>query len=166
MKANTNNKLFPTPHHNHAACIRTAINEVEKYCHKQDVRLTKLRRRVLELIWSSHRPIGAYDLLEQLGPSRRKAAPPTVYRSLNFLLEHKLIHRISSLNAFIGCSLPGQNHDALFFICNQCGEAAEMIDPKIKRVLVQDAKHLGFNIQRQTIEIAGICNRCITGSNK
>lgn len=166
MKVKASSKRFPSPQHNHAVCVNTAMSEAKKYCHKEGVRLTDLRRRVLELVWSSHRPVGAYDLLEQLGPSRRKAAPPTVYRSLEFLLEHKLIHRIASLNAFIGCSQPGQDHDAQFFICNQCGEAAELVDPKIKQALIQDAKHLGFNIQQQTIEIAGLCNRCSKGNKK
>jgi len=152
---------FTTPQHNHAACIHAAISEAEEYCSKTGVRLTELRRRVLELIWGSHRPVGAYDLLEQLKPSGRRAAPPTVYRCLDFLLANKLIHRIDSLNAFIGCSQPGHAHDAQFFICNRCGEAAELADPQIERALTKDAKHLGFDIQRQTVEITGLCKRCI-----
>ncbi|MEN8177705.1 MAG: Fur family transcriptional regulator [Pseudomonadota bacterium] len=160
MRAKKAINRFPTPRHNHTACVNAAIHEAEDYCNKTGVRLTELRRKVLELVWNSHRPVGAYDLLEQLAPSGRKAAPPTVYRSLDFLLEHKLIHRIDSLNAFIGCSQPGHEHDAQFFICKQCGEAAELIDPKIERTLVKDAKQLGFNIEKQTIEVTGLCNRC------
>jgi Fur family zinc uptake transcriptional regulator len=152
---------FPTPQHDHAACIHAAISEAEDYCSKTGVRLTQLRRRVLELVWRSHRPVGAYDLLEQLRPKSRRAAPPTVYRSLDFLLANKLIHRIDSLNAFIGCNQPGHDHDAQFFICNRCGEAAELIDPQVEQALTQDARHLGFDIQRQTIEITGLCKRCI-----
>ncbi|MDJ0808210.1 MAG: Fur family transcriptional regulator [Gammaproteobacteria bacterium] len=157
---------FPTPRHNHATCVNTAMHQAEDYCNRTGVRLTQLRRRVLELVWSSHRPVGAYDLLEQLEPKGRKAAPPTVYRSLDFLLEHKLIHRIDSLNAFIGCNQPGHEHDAQFFICKACGEAAELIDPKVERALVKDANQLGFNIEKQTVEIAGLCNRCHQGRKK
>jgi Fur family zinc uptake transcriptional regulator len=152
---------FPTPQHNHAACVNAALSEAETYCRKQGLRLTQLRRRVLELVWHSHRPVGAYELLEQLEPANRRPAPPTVYRSLDFLLRHKLIHRIDSLNAFIGCNRPGHTHDAQFFICNQCGEAAELIDPKIERAVSRDAERLGFDIEKQTVEISGICRRCL-----
>ena len=157
---------FPTPRHNHSVCVNSAMHAAEDYCRQAGVRLTELRRRVLELVWNSHRPVGAYELLEQLAPEGRKAAPPTVYRSLDFLLEHKLIHRIDSLNAYIGCTHPGHTHDAQFFICSECGEAAELIDSKIEQALDQDARQLGFNIEKQTIEIAGICRRCNKGRKK
>ena len=35
------------------------------------------------------------------------AAPPTVYRALDFLLEHGFIHKLASINAFVGCHHPG-----------------------------------------------------------
>ena len=53
----------------------------------------------------------------------RRAAPPTVYRALDFLLENGLVHRISSLNAFVGCSLPGKPHAGQFLLCSGCGAA-------------------------------------------
>ena len=55
--------------------------------------VTALRRRVLTLVWDSHKPIGAYDILDKLGGEGKAAAPPTVYRALDFLLDHGLIHR-------------------------------------------------------------------------
>jgi Fur family zinc uptake transcriptional regulator len=77
-------------------------------CAQKGLRLTALRRRVLELVWQSHKPLGAYDILAVLSEQDgRRAAPPTVYRALDFLLENGLVHRISSLNAFVGCDAPG-----------------------------------------------------------
>ncbi len=160
MKVKRPVNTFTSPHHDHAACVHAAIREAEAYCHQAGVRLTELRRRVLELVWNSHRPVGAYELLDRLTPEGRKAAPPTVYRALDFLMEHGLIHRIDSLNAFIGCSQPGHHRDAQFFICKGCGEAAEMLDPKIDRALSREAEQLGFDIEKRTIEVAGLCNRC------
>lgn len=160
MSAGNSTLTFPAPNHNHAVCINSALSEAESYCRNAGLRLTELRRKVLRLIWHSHRPVGAYELLEQLTPVDRRPAPPTVYRSLDFLLEHKLIHRIDSLNAFIGCSRPGHTHEAQFFICIHCGEAVELTDPKIERALSRDAERLGFDIQKQTVEIAGICPLC------
>ena len=64
-------------------------------------RLTPVRRRVLELILMSDQPTGAYALLAALQRGRCKLGPPTVYRALEFLLAHRLIHKIETASAFI-----------------------------------------------------------------
>jgi Fur family zinc uptake transcriptional regulator len=73
-------------------------------CARQGGRMTPQRRDVLGLILQAEAPVGAYDLLEQLRVSDRRPAPPTVYRALDFLLEHGLIHRIERLSAFVSCT--------------------------------------------------------------
>ncbi|MES9902628.1 MAG: Fur family transcriptional regulator, partial [Sedimenticola sp.] len=142
------------------SCVSTALADAEAYCNAHNLRLTDLRREVLELVWADHRPVGAYTLLEQISGNGRKAAPPTIYRSLDFLLEHGLIHRIASLNAYIGCNHPGREHSARFFICDHCGETAEVGDPLVDDAISRDARRLGFQVSRQTIEVAGICAEC------
>jgi Fur family transcriptional regulator, zinc uptake regulator len=154
------NTLFPNRRHDHAACSKQAIRRAENYCRQKGLRLTPLRRRVLELVWADHQPVGAYNILERLVGEGRKAAPPTVYRSLDFLLQHGMIHRIASLNAYVGCNHPGSTHEAQFFICDDCGQAAEIGDSSVESAIARDAKKLGFNISRQTIEVAGTCARC------
>jgi Fur family transcriptional regulator, zinc uptake regulator len=153
-------KHFPDRRHDHTVCRQQALHQAENYCHRHGLRLTTLRRRVLELVWADHQPVGAYDLLEKLVSEGRKAAPPTVYRSLDFLMQHGLIHRIASLNAYVGCSHPGRDHAAQFFICDGCGQAAEIGDPSIDSAIARDAKALGFSVDRQTIEVSGTCARC------
>lgn len=155
---------FPDQQHDHSACLEHALQEAERHCSEQGLRLTELRRRVLELVWANHQPVGAYALLEALVSEGRKAAPPTVYRSLDFLLQHGLIHRIASLNAYVGCNHPGDLHEAQFFICDGCGQAAEIGDPTIKSAIARDAKRLGFHIASQTIEVKGICAHCRKGA--
>ena len=98
-------------------------------CAERGVRLTALRSLVLELILQSHQPVGAYELLDILKNERRNAQPPTVYRALNFLLDLGLIHRIESLNAYVGCDAPHTNHYAQFLICNGFGAAASAAAP-------------------------------------
>jgi Fur family zinc uptake transcriptional regulator len=151
---------FPDQRHDHSFCRNQALSQAEQHCRERGLRLTELRRRVLELVWASHQPVGAYALLETLVNEGRKAAPPTVYRSLDFLLQNGLIHRIASLNAYVGCSHPGDRHEAQFFICDGCGQAAEIGDPTIKSAVARDAKRLGFNISTQTIEVTGTCAHC------
>ena len=151
---------FPVPLHDHHACIRGALESAEAECRRQGARLTPIRRRVLELVWNSHQPVGAYALLDTLAREGWSAAPPTVYRALEFLQGHGLVHRIALLNAFIGCSRPGQPHAGKFLLCAGCGAAAEMEDEDIDRAVVAAAGRLGFTVSRQTIEVEGLCPTC------
>ena len=150
--------------HNHdqRLCIVDALDRAADLCAGRGARLTSIRRRVLELIWSSHRPIGAYSLLEVLKQERANAAPPTIYRALEFLLEQGLIHRIESQNAYIGCPNPDpdQQHKGMFLICTDCGNAVELEETKIDRLLRNSASNQGFVIESRTVEAAGLCPEC------
>ncbi|WP_437879969.1 zinc uptake transcriptional repressor Zur [Pseudomonas sp. LRF_L74] len=151
--------------HDHAHCVSSALAEAEAICAQQGVRLTALRKRVLELVWQSHKPLGAYDILGVLSDEDgRRAAPPTVYRALDFLLENGLVHRIASLNAFIGCNHPEHAHQGQFLICKGCNTAIELEKPAISEAIVASARDVGFAVESQTVEIVGLCASCRTAA--
>jgi Fur family zinc uptake transcriptional regulator len=151
---------FPGTAHDHARCVSDALAQAVSLCERRGARLTELRRRVLELVWESHAPVGAYEILERLGLERRRAAPPTVYRALDFLSREGLIHRIDSLNAFVGCVEPGSAHRAFFLICRRCRDAVELRDQALEGSLERVATSAGFAVERATVELAGACARC------
>jgi len=155
-----NDKAFADSDHDHRSCVATALQTATEVCRRDGARLTDLRRRVLELVWSSHRPLGAYNILQALQADGRSAAPPTVYRALEFLAGHGLVHRIASLNAFVGCSDPRARHPGQFLICRQCDSALEMNDPAISDVICNSAARLDFQVDEQTIEVIGVCPNC------
>jgi Fur family transcriptional regulator, zinc uptake regulator len=146
--------------HDHAACVDEALDRAAALCEQRGARLTDLRRQVLELVWRGHAPVGAYEILGAMQDGQRGAAPPTVYRALEFLMEQGLVHRIESLNAYVGCSRPERAHVSQFLICKQCGCAAELDDKSIADSVLRRAKQLGFTIERQTIEVRGLCPSC------
>jgi Fur family zinc uptake transcriptional regulator len=149
--------------HDHAACVDEALETAETLCVERGARLTPLRRRVLELVWSSHRPVGAYDILGRLDSGARKPAPPTVYRALDFLIEHGLVHRIESMNAYLGCNHPEQSHTGQFLICRECGNVTEMDDDDVRQTLRRRAAEKGFEVRSQTVELVGLCANCKAG---
>lgn len=159
-------RSFTPARHDHRRCVSAALRKADASCGASGKRLTPLRRRVLELVWGSHTPVKAYDLLAALGKERNQAAPPTVYRALDFLLEAGLVHRIASLNAFVGCGEPGLGHSGQFLICTACGTVAELDEPALTRSIAASAERLGFEVRRETIEIAGLCADCRRGSGK
>lgn len=147
--------------HDHTHCIADALTRADALCGERGARLTALRRRVLELVWSSHRPRGAYAILEDLSQQDGKAAAPlTVYRALEFLVEQGLVHRIESLNAYVGCAAPGDVHSGQFLVCEACGDAAEIDDPGVGAAIIAAAAERGFRVQRPTVEVRGLCKSC------
>ncbi len=145
--------------HDHDVCIAEAMAKAEKVCQQRGQRFTTLRRRVFELVWVYHRPMGAYEVLELLQRDGR-AAPPTVYRALDFLLEIGLVHRIASLNAYVGCIQPHQPHEGQFFICEACKSYAELDDSAINAAIADSAAAHGFSVRQHTVEVMGLCPSC------
>lgn len=151
---------FKGRRHQHERCIEEALDVAERLCRHRGSRLTALRRRVLELVWQSHAPVKAYDVLEALRAERAGAAPPTVYRALDFLRDEGLIHRLESLNAYVGCPAPGEGHSSQFLICRECRGVAELDDDDVLVGLRRDAEALGFRMLSTTIEVEGLCRHC------
>ena len=131
----------------------------EALCNKSGQRLTALRRKVLELVWQSHRPAKAYDILDNISDVA-SAKPPTVYRALEFLLKNGLIHKLNSLNAYVGCSHPEAHHECYFLVCSSCGDIKECCDAKLARAIATTAKKNRFHPAHTTLEIAGECQEC------
>ncbi len=152
-------RFLPDPH-DHRDCVAAALEDARTVCIERGARLTPVRQRVLEIIWQGHRPLGAYAILEVLSAEGHSPAPPTVYRALEFLLSHGLVHRLSSLNAFVGCSRPGHRGAGQFLLCTECGTAAELNDPDIERAIERSAEAAGFASNDHTVEISGLCPHC------
>jgi len=152
---------FPDHGHDHDRCVEEAFDRAEKICKSKGLRWTDLRRSVLEIIWQSHRPIGAYDILDRLKERGRRAAPMTVYRTLDFLMENQLVHRLTSQNAYIGCDHPEEPHRGQFLICRTCGVVGELSDARIVAAIKKTAASNGFSVEAPVVEVTGLCRDCI-----
>ena len=153
-----NAKLRVTPQQ-----VEIALARAQRICTLRGARLTPMRRRVLELILQADQPPKAYALLAELEQERGRLGPSTVYRALDFLLAHKLIHRVETSNAFVACGDAEHSHQSQFVICEDCGETEEIQDDKIVASLRRLGERRGFAIERQVIEARGLCPACRTG---
>ncbi|WP_374358837.1 transcriptional repressor [Thermomonas sp.] len=148
-------------HHVHDAA--GFVTAVERACSERGLRLTDIRARVLGLVADAGKPIKAYDLLDKVreGEGAGAAAPPTVYRALDFLLANGFIHKLESVNAFVACHHPNAaQHSAPFLICDGCHKAVELEDEHVVATLDAQARALGFSPQTQTLEVHGLCAEC------
>src|SRR5512146_746379 len=141
--------------HHHAHNAKGFVREVSAACEQRGLRLTEIRLQVLELIAASENPVKAYDLLDRLTDDRSNAAPPTVYRALDFLLENGFIHKLESINAYASCHHPGVAHHVPFLICDECEAETEICDVRVAKLLGEQAWELGFRARAQTLEVHG-----------
>ena len=153
--------IFLAPDHDHARCAADAITHAEAVCAERAEQLTAPRRQVLEVLAESHKPIGAYEIIDLIARKKARPAPITVYRALEFLMTHGLVHRIESRNAYLACT---HNHASgalvAFLICATCGAVGEASTAAMAQVLSAEAKKAGFQPEMSVIEITGTCSHC------
>ena len=146
--------------HDHAHCQSDALARAEALAAVRGVRLTPVRRRVLEILLEAHKAMGAYDVLNRLAAEGFGNQPPVAYRALEFLEDQGFAHRIRRLNAFAACMHPGEAHAPAFLICQSCNMVAEAPATPVMAALTQAAKTSGFAIERANIEAVGLCSTC------
>ncbi len=146
--------------HNHERCVEHALSSVEARCADKGLRLTPVRRKVLELLLQEHRALGAYAILDLLREAGFGSQPPVAYRALDFLSEHGFVHKIERLNAFVACAHPGESHSPAFMICRLCDAVAEAQSTPAKGVLGEAARAAGFQIEKTVVEAEGVCPAC------
>ena len=147
--------------HDHKACVTQALATAEARCATEGLRLTPVRRKVLELLLQEHRALGAYAILDHLREAGFGSQPPVAYRALDFLSEHGFVHKIERLNAFIACTHPDTRHAPAFMICRLCNAVAEARSMSAKGAFGDAARAAGFQIERTVVEAEGICPACM-----
>lgn len=138
---------------------KNALATAERVCAREGLRLTPTRRRVLQLIWAAGKPAKAYELLEKLGAGA-SGKPPVVYRALDFLLAAGLVHRVSVLNAYVGCNHPLKHASCHLLVCSECGDARECCAGALESAVNSTVRDNSFELDRTVIEISGRCARC------
>ncbi|NOQ65013.1 MAG: transcriptional repressor [Methyloprofundus sp.] len=159
MTDKIDNKLVQGKH-NHHRCIDHALQVAEQVCLKKKLRLTKIRRQVLQLICENHKAVGAYELLDLFREFDPNAKPVTIYRSLDFLMDIGLVHKIESQNAFIACLQAEKQHKSVILICGQCKNAFEIDATAVYENLFALSKQAQFEPQYLTLELHGLCVNC------
>src|SRR5271166_2985763 len=160
-RMNLTRPTFPAPDHDHDRCAADALHHAERVCETRAQKFTPIRRQVLQALLSSHRPLGAYEVIDELAKSMPRPAPIMVYRALDFLMANGLVHRIESRNAFLACA---HDHDTAamvaFLICERCGSVGEIPAAPVAQSLNAAARASGFVPKLSVVEIAGTCAHC------
>ncbi len=122
---------------------------------------TGMREAVFAELAQHERPASAYDIAENLSVSRgKRVAPNSVYRILDLFVANNLALRVESANAYLANTPPGCQHDCIFLVCDECGEATHIDDDHVSKRVRASVAERGFVIRRPIIELRGICAHC------
>jgi len=146
--------------HDHHACASQVLARADARARAEGLRLTAVRRRVLEILASGHRALGAYEVLDQLALDGGKRQPPVAYRALDYLVKHGFAHRIQALNAFAACTEATPDHIPAFFICDTCQSVAETPVRAVGQAMEDAAGRIGFAMEAMNLEAVGQCPAC------
>jgi len=135
------------------------LSRAEELCIAHGGNLTPLRRKLLAYLLEADRPVKAYDLLTRLQRDQ-SAKPPTAYRTLDFLREMGLVHKMECMQAFVACQHWGRGHAPIFLICDSCQHVDELeVSDSLQRLL-QGARAVTFLVREAVLELRGVCGQC------
>ncbi|MDE2445493.1 MAG: transcriptional repressor [Alphaproteobacteria bacterium] len=147
--------------HNHETCKADLIDRAEKLCSSRGTKLTNQRRIVLQRIAESHNAVGAYEIIERMASMGARPAPITIYRALDFLLDHDLVHRVESRNAYIACTCNHATSQPILLVCAECGLVNEVYAPSAALAVQATTTALRFTAKKIVLEVTGICADCV-----
>lgn len=122
---------------------------------------TGMREAVFAELAQHERPASAYDIADNLSRNRgRRVAPNSVYRILDLFVTNNLALRVESANAYLANSHPGCEHDCIFLVCDECGDATHVDNDEVARTIREIAQAEGFKPEHPVIEVRGLCKGC------
>jgi Fur family zinc uptake transcriptional regulator len=123
----------------------------------KSVRLTPLRKKVLDIISQSHKALKAYDILEILRKEGFNDKPPTIYRALDFLIENAAVYKLNIINSYCA-SFNKKDGIFCFLICEKCFEVEQYQNPNLNEEITKIIKNK--TIKNIALEITHICKNC------
>ena len=147
--------------------IAYKMERFETICQQRKQRVTPLRRNVLSTILKTPNRLKAYDIIAILSTPSKKVKPPVVYRTLDFLIEQRFVHRIESDNSYAERENPEQpGHHCMLAVCQSCGHVKEFSDNSLSRIIQLNVHNVGYKMSAGTLEVAGTCPNCIKKQTK
>jgi len=130
-------------------------------CHKFKHTLTPQRMTVIDGLLEQPGPISAYELQEYLSENGKNLNIATIYRILDFWGRLSLVHRINSINKFVSCSAPNEQHTHILNYCLNCEAILESCHEKMGVDIAGGAEYLGLTFANNIhLEIPVICATC------
>jgi Fe2+ or Zn2+ uptake regulation protein len=138
--------------------LKTIIRQLQG----RGVRMTRVRKEVLEMVMAAGRPVGAFQVLEQLHRHNVLVNKTTVYRELAFLVGEGVLRQVHTKQKAVlyePADRPHHHH----LICTTCGSMEGVRLPEMEqrlRKLEESVQLTGFAVKEHALEFYGTCGNC------
>ncbi|WP_413438003.1 Fur family transcriptional regulator [Sulfuriferula sp. GW1] len=121
-------------------------------------RITSVRARVLTVLLGAERALTHQEIAQRLDP-QGVVDRVTLYRTLEWLVDNKLAHRVSGGDRAWRFNASGgaETHEHAHFTCTQCDQVY-CLDEITTAFAIQLPK--GFQSRHIELSIKGVCNAC------
>lgn len=131
-------------------------------------RQTKPRRLVLEALEAATRPLSPYELADAIREGGEKSDVVSIYRIMQTLEEHGLVHRMVGSGKFRKCHLAPEadctrhqhQHCHHNLVCRACGRIDEVHCPGMDLLEQALSAQSPFLIEGHVLEFTGLCGDC------
>ena len=139
----------------HAAIARRLGHDRQRY--------TAGRRRLVEALDGSHRPLTAAEVFDQAALAQSSA-----YRNLSVLEACGVVHRVSGADDFARFELAEDltDHHHHHLICTSCGSVADVtvadeLEVAVRAAMDDVAATTGFTPDHHRLDLLGRCASCL-----
>lgn len=134
-----------------------------EYLQSRGKRITSQRRALVDHIFERHDHFDAEELIENISRDDRenRISRPTVYRTLNELVEAGLLRRFNLRGRAVyehDYGYPAHDH----LHCTMCDELIEFQTDELPQLREAVAREHGFRVTGHRLIITGICRECST----
>ncbi|HVT30675.1 MAG TPA: transcriptional repressor [Lacipirellulaceae bacterium] len=133
----------------------------EEYLQSRGKRTTQQRRALVEYIFERHDHFDADELIDSLGRRElgEKISRPTIYRTLNELVEAGLLRKMTLGNRAVYEHDYGYpQHDHLY--CQICDKLIEFSSVELQNIRDAVAREHDFRVTGHRLIITGVCHEC------
>jgi len=136
------------------------IDQFIKYLRDNGYLVTRQRRRIAEIIFSTAGHLSVEDIQNLLRQKKISASIASIYRTLDVLIKSGLVvqHRFGKRFKRFEAVREDKHHDHL--ICVRCGRVLEFKNDSIENLQLEVAREHGFTITNHKLDIYGYCNKC------
>lgn len=139
--------------------MKDAVN-FRELCKQNGLAVTHQRQVVFESLTplSGHHhpsPEEVYERVKKLIPAISQA---TVYKTLHTFVEHGILRELSPHHGSLRVEINTEAHHHL--ICTKCKSVMDIEEEAVDPVTVRKRLPKGFRVERVTVEIQGLCEKC------
>lgn len=148
-----------TPSLPHVEVAQSPVAKFKEFLELKRLKTTDERLQIVEHIFTAHEHFDVEQLLASMKTKGLSASRPTVYRTLNLLVDSGLLRRLT----FGGVTAYEHDygyprHEHLF--CERCGGVIEFVSDEIERLLDAVARQHRFRMTARKIVVNGVCEKC------